>query len=43
MPTLPLQGILPALVTPVDGEERFQPAICRALLARLYAAGVDGV
>ena len=36
-------GILPAVVTPVDAEERFAPAAFELLLERVYAAGVDGV
>ncbi|MEO8370520.1 MAG: dihydrodipicolinate synthase family protein [Candidatus Solibacter sp.] len=38
-----LQGILPAAVTPFDANERFAPEPFATLLARLYAAGVDGV
>ena len=37
------QGILPAVVTPVDAGESFNAAAFRALLDRCYAAGVDGV
>ena len=40
---LKLGGILPAAVTPIDEEERFQPAAFEALLERLYEAGVHGV
>jgi len=36
-------GILPAAVTPIDEEERFQPAAFEALLGRLYEGGADGV
>lgn len=36
-------GVLPAVVTPVDAAGRFQPAAFERLLARLYAAGVNGV
>lgn len=36
-------GILPAVVTPVDDQERFRPESFRALLDRVYAAGVHGV
>lgn len=37
------QGILPAVVTPFDADERFNPAAFETLLARVYAAGVDGI
>jgi N-acetylneuraminate lyase len=35
-------GILPAVVTPVDGDGDFRPESFRRLLDRLYAAGVHG-
>src|SRR5438445_12984281 len=38
-----LNGILPAVVTPLDADEQFAPAPFEALLESLYAAGVDGV
>jgi N-acetylneuraminate lyase len=38
-----MHGILPAAVTPVDDEGRFEPAVFEQLLARLYDAGVHGV
>lgn len=37
------QGILPALVTPLDEEGRFVPSAMERLLERVYTAGVDGV
>ncbi|MEN6535883.1 MAG: dihydrodipicolinate synthase family protein [Bryobacteraceae bacterium] len=37
------RGILPALVTPFDAEERFCPAPLEALLERVYSSGVHGV
>lgn len=36
-------GILPAVVTPVDESEAFRPDSFRALLERVYGAGVHGV
>ena len=36
-------GILPAAVTPFDAAGKFNPAAFEQLLARVYAAGVDGV
>ncbi len=36
-------GILPAAVTPIDEEERFQSAAFEALLERLYEGGADGI
>lgn len=36
-------GVLPAVVTPVDGAGRFQRPVFGRLLERLYDAGVDGV
>ncbi len=36
-------GILPAIVTPFDAQDRFNPAAFEALAARLYPAGVDGL
>lgn len=36
-------GILPAVVTPVDEAGRFQAAPFETLLARVYAAGVNGI
>ncbi len=38
-----LQGIIAAVVTPVDQQERFQTAAFERLLERLFAARVDGV
>jgi N-acetylneuraminate lyase len=38
-----LEGILPALVTPLDEAGGFQPDAFDRLLAHLYAAGADGV
>lgn len=38
-----LHGILPAVLTPFDAEGRFDAQSYERLLARLYAAGVDGV
>lgn len=37
------QGILPALVTPLDDAGQFVPAVMEKLLERVYGAGVDGV
>jgi N-acetylneuraminate lyase len=37
-----IQGILPATITPFDESGRFAPAVLEQLLARHYAAGVDG-
>jgi len=39
----PLQGILPALVTPFDESGRFQEAAFERLLERVYQADIDGV
>lgn len=39
----PFGGILPAAVTPVDETGVFREDVLARLLARLYAAGVDGV
>ena len=41
--TQKFSGILPAVVTPVDQEGRFQAAPFASLLARVYVAGVDGI
>jgi N-acetylneuraminate lyase len=38
-----LHGILPAVVTPFDVEERFAPAAFDRLLERLYGTGIDGL
>jgi N-acetylneuraminate lyase len=38
-----LQGVLPALVTPLDSNERFVHKPMEVLLERLYSAGADGV
>jgi len=38
-----LSGILPAVVTPFDSDERFLAASFEKLLERVYAAGVDGI
>ncbi len=38
-----LNGILPAIVTPLDREGRFRPDSFAKLLHRFYQAGVDGV
>jgi N-acetylneuraminate lyase len=37
------KGILPAVVTPFDEEERFAPGPFETLLETLYTAGVDGI
>jgi len=37
------KGILPAVVTPFDDEERFAPAAFKLLLESLYEAGIDGI
>jgi N-acetylneuraminate lyase len=39
----PLEGILPAVVTPFDENGRFAPAALERLLGRLYESGVHGV
>ncbi len=39
----PFHGILPALITPLDDQGRFLPAALERLLARLYAANIQGV
>lgn len=36
-------GVLPAIVTPVDQDERFVPAVFEKLVAQVYAAGVHGL
>ncbi len=36
-------GIIPALVTPLDREQRLNESAFEKLLARVYAGGVDGV
>lgn len=36
-------GILPAVVTPLDADENFNPGVFERLLERLYAAGIDGL
>ena len=38
-----LKGIIPAIVTPIDDDERFAPAPYKELLDSVYAAGVHGV
>ena len=38
-----LNGIIAAAITPFDEQEQFRPSSYRALLARLYRAGVNGV
>ncbi len=38
-----LSGVLPAVVTPFDSNERFLAASFEKLLERVYAAGVDGI
>jgi Dihydrodipicolinate synthase/N-acetylneuraminate lyase len=38
-----LNGIIPAVVTPIDAQERFAPAPFEALLAKMYSAGVHGI
>jgi len=43
MATTNLHGIFPAVVTPFDENENFVPAAFERLLARLYAAGIDGL
>lgn len=42
-PSERLRGILPALPTPVTGDDRIDEPAARKLLARVLAAGVDGV
>lgn len=37
------KGIIPAVVTPIDANERFLAASFESLLDRLYSAGVDGI
>lgn len=37
------QGVLPAIVTPIDERGHFAPEVFARLLARLYAAGMHGV
>ncbi|MBS1874430.1 MAG: dihydrodipicolinate synthase family protein [Acidobacteria bacterium] len=37
------EGILPAIVTPLDANERFNRTAFERLAARVYAAGVDGL
>lgn len=36
-------GIFPALVTPVDEQETFQPAVFERLMEHVYSRGADGV
>jgi N-acetylneuraminate lyase len=36
-------GILPAIITPFDKQEVFQPAAFERLIERLYGSGVDGL
>ncbi len=38
-----LKGIIPAILTPIDAEEKFAPASYELLLDSLYSAGVHGV
>jgi N-acetylneuraminate lyase len=38
-----MSGILPAIVTPVDAEERFSSSAFEKLIASFYEAGVDGL
>jgi N-acetylneuraminate lyase len=38
-----LRGVIPALVTPLDAQERFAARPMEQLLERMYAAGCDGV
>ena len=38
-----LRGVLPALVTPLDSDERFVARSMEQLLERVYSAGSDGV
>ncbi len=38
-----LRGVIPALVTPLDGDQRFAPRPMEQLLERVYAAGSHGV
>ena len=38
-----MRGILPAVVTPFDEQERFAPAAYESLLESVYSAGVDGI
>ncbi|MFB3825231.1 MAG: dihydrodipicolinate synthase family protein [Bryobacteraceae bacterium] len=39
----PLEGILPAVVTPLDDQGRFCPAAFERLLEALYGSGVHGI
>ncbi len=43
MTTTKFAGILPAVVTPFDENENFQPAAFERLLERLYATAIDGL
>jgi N-acetylneuraminate lyase len=43
MTTTEFAGILPAVVTPFDENENFQPAAFERLLERLYATAIDGL
>jgi N-acetylneuraminate lyase len=38
-----MRGILPAVVTPFDGQGKFVPSSFERLLEHIYSAGVDGV
>ncbi|MBI2686583.1 MAG: dihydrodipicolinate synthase family protein [Acidobacteria bacterium] len=38
-----LGGVLPAILTPMDAEGLFQPALMEGLCATVYSCGVDGV
>lgn len=41
--SLPLRGVLPAVVTPFDANEDFAPAAMERLLDRLFAKGAHGI
>lgn len=38
-----IQGIIPAIITPVDGDGKFQEPAFEKLVSRLYQAGVHGL
>ena len=37
------KGIIPAVVTPVDENERFRPAVFEQLIGHLYSSGIHGL
>src|SRR5258708_35948732 len=39
----PLRGILPAIVTPLDSADTFQPHAFARLLEHVYSNGADGI